>query len=496
MGESASTLYQYDALNRVRAVTDPRGGLYNLSYDPRGLPQQLTYPNGLATSWEHNARSQLTQAETLDADDEVVQSFQYFLSPTSQRLQVTEHDGTRRAYTYDALNRLTEESVHDGADAWIATEQFAYDPVGNRLQSTQLTPDSTTSTAYAYDVRNRLVSVDGQPVAWDAAGRQLSWPGGDGTPGASYSWDVDDRLLAADLADGTAVQTTYDADGQRIQTAVHDSGETTTTGHLVDDTGWLSHEVAELSDGQLGTVYVRAGDRFLGSIHGDPEHDRFYHLDGLGSVRALTDPSGNVQGTLDYTAFGQRLPGTNLSQPYGFTGEPWSKAGLSYHRARWMAPGQGRFLSMDPFPGFLGQPLTRHGYLYVENNPATTSDPSGRASLLSISIASSLLVGVATTGYRLHKGDSTGSAIGHGLSAAFLTFLVVYYGVPAVEALLTRLWPSIFATSTATGVVVGATGPDNPICTRTGSSVVEFDCHCLLSTHPTSCRWKRTECSC
>lgn len=49
-------------------------------------------------------------------------------------------------------------------------------------------------------------------------------------------------------------------------------------------------------------------------------------------------------------------------------------------------------------------------------------------------------------------------AIGHGLGAAFLTFLALYYGIPAIEALLTRLWPALFAASTTTGTVIGATG--------------------------------------
>ena len=66
-------------------------------------------------------------------------------------------------------------------------------------------------------------------------------------------------------------------------------------------------DVADIGPGGLDSLYIRAGDQLLGLIGDGPESDRYYHLDGLGSVRALTDPTGIPTGTLDYTAFGERL---------------------------------------------------------------------------------------------------------------------------------------------------------------------------------------------
>jgi RHS repeat-associated protein len=54
-----------------------------------------------------------------------------------------------------------------------------------------------------------------------------------------------------------------------------------------------------------------------------------------------------------------------------------SATGLYFLRARYYGPSWGRFLSKDPFPGFLAAPITLHRYLYAYNNPSRFNDPSG-----------------------------------------------------------------------------------------------------------------------
>ena len=134
---------------------------------------------------------------------------------------------------------------------------------------------------------------------------------------------------------------------------------------------WLSQAVADIGPEGLDALYIRAGDQLLGLIRdgpdGGPTADRYYHLDGLGSVRTLSDTTGATVGSLDYTAFGERLAGADNTQVYGFAGEPLSLAGLAYHRARWMDPSVGRFLSRDPFAGWPGSPASLHGYGYADS---------------------------------------------------------------------------------------------------------------------------------
>jgi hypothetical protein len=48
-----------------------------------------------------------------------------------------------------------------------------------------------------------------------------------------------------------------------------------------------------------------------------------------------------------------------------------------YLRARWYAPGQGRFVSEDPFAGWAELPYSLHAYQYAYSNPVRFTDPTG-----------------------------------------------------------------------------------------------------------------------
>ncbi|MDW8241560.1 MAG: RHS repeat-associated core domain-containing protein, partial [Acidobacteriota bacterium] len=73
-----------------------------------------------------------------------------------------------------------------------------------------------------------------------------------------------------------------------------------------------------------------------------------YHLgDALGSVRQLADAGGAVTLVRSYEPYGTVLSSAGgAATMYGFTGEPQS-GGLVYLRARYYAPGTGRFLTKD-----------------------------------------------------------------------------------------------------------------------------------------------------
>jgi len=105
------------------------------------------------------------------------------------------------------------------------------------------------------------------------------------------------------------------------------------------------------------------------------------HTDGLGSVRAETDTSGNVVQTYGTDEFGivdAALTSGTQPTPFQYTGEPRdSETGLVYLRARSYDPTVGRFMQADPFrktaPGLGGW----NRYSYVGNNPVGFVDHSG-----------------------------------------------------------------------------------------------------------------------
>jgi RHS repeat-associated protein len=118
-------------------------------------------------------------------------------------------------------------------------------------------------------------------------------------------------------------------------------------------------------------------------------------------VIVVADPSG-----LTKSAFGELLAHTGTDpQPYAFTGEPLDpNSGFQYHRARWYAPGVGRFTGMDPFAGIPNDPLSLHKYSYGRGNAASNTDPTGLFGLAQAATSLTIMttiVAIATTSFTL-----------------------------------------------------------------------------------------------
>ena len=105
----------------------------------------------------------------------------------------------------------------------------------------------------------------------------------------------------------------------------------------------------------------------------------YYHLDALGSVRAVTDEVGDVVRRHDYFPFGEGVSAIDgYVQRYAEQeGDP--ESGLSYVGARYYRAWTGRFTTVDPghVGGNLFNPQSWNGYAYSHNNPATLADPTG-----------------------------------------------------------------------------------------------------------------------
>ncbi|MCP4403606.1 MAG: RHS repeat-associated core domain-containing protein, partial [bacterium] len=110
---------------------------------------------------------------------------------------------------------------------------------------------------------------------------------------------------------------------------------------------------------------------------------QYYHSDGMGSVRGLSDSSGAMTDSYSYDAYGMLTGSSGASaNPYRYRGEQFdSDLDAYYLRARSYQPGTGRFLTTDPVEGMQGDPLSAHRYLYAYNDPIGNLDPSGKITL-------------------------------------------------------------------------------------------------------------------
>jgi RHS repeat-associated protein len=109
----------------------------------------------------------------------------------------------------------------------------------------------------------------------------------------------------------------------------------------------------------------------------------YYHVDAIGSVRAVTDVHGNVVRRHDYYPFGvEYAPPAPTPDPLRFTGKERDvETGLDYFGARYYASRAGRFTTVDPQMGTelaLLDPQRWNRYSYVGNRPTRLVDPDGR----------------------------------------------------------------------------------------------------------------------
>ncbi|MCP4901378.1 MAG: hypothetical protein GY906_30805, partial [bacterium] len=284
---------------------------------------------------------------------------------------------------------------------------FSYDPVGNRAEQVVDEGGGPTTIASTYDDRDRLLTAGATSYGWDANGNLTS------REGSAYEWDSENRLTSVTLDDGTLVQTTYDADGNRVSTEVMPPGEpTTAVNYLVDTTGFLSHVVAEVVSGSMQTLYTRANDQLIALLRPASEAQRYFHADGLGSVRVLSDEAGTVTDLYQFEAFGALLKHVGDDpNTYLFAGEPLDpNIGFAYHRARWVDQRVGRFVSLDPWAGSEWEPMTLHRYTYAASEPVTRVDPSGLAFSVG-QVVTALAVGLTfvNIGLALARGDRRGA---------------------------------------------------------------------------------------
>jgi RHS repeat-associated protein len=124
----------------------------------------------------------------------------------------------------------------------------------------------------------------------------------------------------------------------------------------------------------------------------------YYHLDAVGSVRAVTSAAGAVVERHDYRPYGEECttgpcalnPGVGAGGPLKFTGkERDTETGLDYLGARYYGSSIGRFTTVDPYldpRSALTDPQQWNRYAYGRDNPLKFVDPDGRHPIVVVAV--------------------------------------------------------------------------------------------------------------
>ena len=352
--------YDYDALGRLESLTDGDDGLMvHYAYDAAGRLAREDKGSGAYATYENDGAGQVLRVTNYGPDGSVLSRFDYTYDGDGRCTSMTTLDGAWQ-YEYDVLGQLVAATAPDGTRT-----AYAYDGLGNRVS---VTVDGTP-TAYQTNSLNQYTQAGDATYAYDADGNLVQVSSTEGT--TTYTYDVENRLVGVTCGADTW-QYVYDALGRRVETIVNGVA----TRHIIDPVGLGNRTGDYDGSGNLIAHY----DYGLGLLsETDASGDAAYYLfDALGSTRQVTDESGAVVNTYDYSPFGELLASTGpAGNPFEYLGRFGMSAeagGLAFARARFYAPGLGRFISTDPI-GLGGADVNL--YRYASNQPVTAVDVTG-----------------------------------------------------------------------------------------------------------------------
>lgn len=403
-GKTALSLsYEYDGLSRLTRVNLHDGStpeeIAAYTYDQDGsLITSMGGKEGPSTSYAYNCAGDVISLTNQTGSGKDLSSYTAAYQLNGQKTSEKEKKKTKEgkkqtedaAYTYDRMGRLLTES-HTGEDSIT----YTYDSHNNRKTVTQ----GKKQTAYRYDRNDRLQRTDTlntktkeDAVAlykYDAAGNQLATvhrnETEEDTPvfdlnvtlgdnrlndNVVNTYDAEDRLVRT-LTGNQKATYTYNAEGYRASKTVN--GKTTT--YIWDG----DQIILELDDkGEVSKRYLR-GNSLICADTGKGTERQYYVTNPHGDTVQLVDKEGEILRQYDYDAFGNEIKEDKKDDnPFRYAGEYYdSETGNIYLRARYYAPGLGRFLTRDTYTGEEDDPLSLHLYTYCDNDGVNQVDPSG-----------------------------------------------------------------------------------------------------------------------
>lgn len=407
--ETYSMSYGYDLGGNLKNQTYPSGRVVNYAFDDgarlsqvssggttyasqfdysssAGLLKSVTLGNAAVETYGYNSRLQI-QSLDLTRNGTQIQHYDYkygVYDPGTNTLDETKNTGHvaqiegvvetqkkwQQRFTYDNVGRLASAREVRGDNSQQSyLVNYDYDVFGNRYQKAAQNGSNPftqvwVETSHVDQATNRFSSG----VTYDDAGNVTV---DTKFRSRKFEYDANNRQKRSkNLDDSGAVDSVFDAVGQRVATQV---GGSLTNVMVYDIQGKL---VAEYNPAPAtgGTQYI--------------------FNDHQGTPRAITNNQGTVIARHDYLPFGEDVltnvgmrgsvpgyGGTEASRKKYAAMESDEATGLSHTLWRKYDALSGRWTGPDPYGGSmsLADPQSFNRYTYVNNNPVNSVDPLGLA---------------------------------------------------------------------------------------------------------------------
>jgi RHS repeat-associated protein len=257
-----------------------------------------------------------------------------------------------------------------------------HDRYGNLLKE-QSTAGSVGTTCLAVSAStNQVTGTCALPslstYSYDANGNML----GDGV-NSSMTYDAANHLISLYNSSSGGAAYVYDGNGNRVKKCIPNcTSPTSATVYIFSG----SKVIAEYPAGSTGTSfsaeYLYAGGLKVATVTSSAQT---YHLRDHLSVRVNTNSSGALIGEQGHYPFGENWFLTSTTTKEQFTTyERDAESGNDFAMARYNVNRLGRFSSVDPLSGNIGNPQSLNHYAYVTNDPINLADPTGMSDAIAI----------------------------------------------------------------------------------------------------------------
>jgi RHS repeat-associated protein len=410
---SRTNTYTYDAVGNLKTFQDA-GGTTTYNYGPSNLLDSMqspgdpaaitfgydddnrrvltTYPTSggnrvkMTATYDNPGRLEAIKAEKVDpSTGNILATLSHFSyvyggqgacsaigGESNLRMQMVDKavsPNKTTSYCYDKLNRLTKAVESSGG----STYEYQYDGNSNITRSTK----NGTATVYRYNQANELCwsAPSSQVLPASCTGSGVTTYSHDGagnmtgsSAGFSAAYNVRNQATSMNgLSGGTATALTY---------AGPNPFERATVGSTTQTTGALGINVDKA--GTSSTYYRRDNDGQLVSLRQDTGNPHYYVFDGLGSVVALANTSGDKSRGYSYDPYGATTDngGTSPPNPWRYVGTYQDPTGFYKMGIRYYSPQVMRWTQSDPVEHLTDfQQLNR--YAYVAGDPVNLVDPAG-----------------------------------------------------------------------------------------------------------------------